>query len=726
MRIAVDTILSAAPGEMIVSGVADDGGRLIVLLAEPIYPALGDVLEVAGEEGVYQDEYGRRHRQIKADRADRVRTSGRLIGPWLRTLPGIGEDRSKRLLERFGPDLLDVLDDPARIPEVAEALAPGRPALGQRLAALTVARFVAMRSSESVAVMEAEFLQRLEQIGVSDRRAARLLYRLIGSADAWERLMLRPYAAAAVMPWQEADHLGLRLLASRGDVLSPESHEERLIGACDGAWRTILSAGHTAAPEAEFLLVLNRMGVDAPRALSLGLDARRVLRLPDGGLLRAPGGAYLERQVACEIARIRDAAVGRPTIPPVRQFEDARRPLTDEQRRTVTEILGRRLSLLQGGAGTGKTTTMRVLAAAHEARGGDVLLAALAGKAALRLSRSTGRLAYTIARLINGLERRRRLEEEGQPVPRDLPYLGPGTMLIVDEGSMVDLASWNRLLRLVPTGGAVVIVGDVAQLPPVGLGRVYHDLVEDGRFLSRLTRTLRQAGDSPIIAAATAVREGRVPAIPKYAGVAPGVYHLDVPSNGLQAALERVYNDLTRGAGASREEMLVLAALRASCGRFCAAMQDRRQAEGAQGVRLGPLAGWVAVGDPVIATRNRYEDGLANGQFGWITGLAPLTVHFDGEDEPREVPPEVAWDLQSAWAITGHRAQGSEARRVVVALEPGALLTREWLYTALTRGTETVILVGPRDILAASVGRRSERWTAFRAAVAAADAIIPA
>ena len=510
MQVAVTDILWSGPSAVIFSGATQDGSRLIVRLQERLRPVPGEVYDVEGTETRYVDRRGNERRQIDARTADRVRTSGALIGPWLRTLPGIGQERAAGLLEHFGNDLLDVLQDASRMEEIGAVLAPARPHLGAKLAALVQARYVGLRSVETVRLCEAEFYARLEEHGVASPAAARSLFRLIGSADAWERLRSHPYAAATVLDWKAADHLGQRLLVARGDVPDPEHHPERLIGACDSAWRRILADGSTAASAPLFLERLRRLGVAPERALQAGIEACRVLR--HGDLLRAPGAAWLERRVARDLCRLAEAQA---TLPAGVAERIARwrgpqgQRLTEEQGRVVLEMLGRSVAVLQGGAGTGKTTTMRVLVNVWEAARGKALLAALSGKAALRLARSTGRPALTLARLVAGLERRSRLSQEGLPVREDLPSIDARTMLVVDESSMVDLATWHRVLRFLPTGARLVLVGDVAQLPPVGLGRVFHDLVDEGRVVSRLTRTLRQAESNPI-----ADSNGKRPPIP--------------------------------------------------------------------------------------------------------------------------------------------------------------------------------------------------------------------
>jgi len=162
------------------------------------------------------------------------------------------------------------------------------------------------------------------------------------------------------------------------------------------------------------------------------------------------------------------------------------------------------------------------------------------------------------------------------------------------------------------------------------------------------------------------------------------------------------------------EEILVITALKRTCTSMNRSMQVRRQLAGVDGIRIGPFAPWVSAGDPIICTRNRYEDGLMNGMIGHANTLAPFTVRWDGDELGRMVPHEAYVDISSAWAITCHRSQGSESRHVIVALDKTELLTREWLYTAITRATEQVILVGPAKQIEAAIMKRSMRTTYFK------------
>jgi exodeoxyribonuclease V alpha subunit len=725
-RLSVSAIIASRDFGCIFTGISEAGERIRVRTYDPVWPAVGEVYDVEGTGTTFRDRWGRDHQQVDRARLTRVRTSGRLLGPWLQNLPGVGEIRAQRLMAAYGHDLLEVLDDPARVQDIAGALEPNRAALAFRLATRVQTAFRDYAERERDGISESSFYQRLEEMSVEDRAAARSLWRLLGN-DAWARLARRPYCAASVLPWRQADHLGIRLLSAAENSREVDLHPDRLAGAVDSVVRDILTAGHTAATQDEVLRRLQRKGVPGRRALEIGLERRRILSGSE--FLHAPGAAYLERDLYAQIERLRSSA---PRWTLARDDEISRAviaaehetglALTGEQRMAVGVLLQQPVGLLQGGAGTGKTTSMRVLVAAWERLGGHVEATALAGKAALKLRQSTGIDVLTIAQVLKRLDERERLEAEGKLEPdqdgeehedgslkKRLPRFVKETLLLVDEASMADLPSLRQLARKLPDGARMLLVGDVAQLPPVGLGQVYHDLVHAGPGLFELTRILRQAEDNPLLDVAAAIRAGQEPHLPPYEGASIGVHFRQCGIEAVPEVMGMIRRELSHADG----DILALAARQTTVKAVCRGEMHRRQEEGASGVRVGPLCPWVAVGDPVIMTTNHYKFGLANGQLGQVTSIDPLSVAWDGEDRSWEVVDEYAVDIASAWAITCHKSQGSDAARVVIGLDSKAMLTRPWLYTAVTRARHQAVLVGPKDLLAEAVGRLGDRTTGF-------------
>lgn len=709
MRVAVTSVLSATAFGTIVGAVDEDGRRLRVRTSDPEPLAIGDVVDVHGEEKSFSDQHGI-HIQIDAPLVLRARTTGALVVPWLATLPGIGRTRARRLAETFGDDLIDVLRDRRRLDDVAAVLAPAQPATGARLSRRLFVEFASRDATETVGMAEGAFMARLEKLGLDDIRAARRLWQLIGSVDAFEKLTARPYLAAGMMAWEKVESLGRSILAARMPADEIEHHPDRLVGAVDACWRDILARGSTAAAPAMLERRLQRLGVTPARAIRLAQERHRTTG--DDRLLRAPGAAYLERCVADHVDRLRRTAASTRQV--TAQPVDVR-GLSEEQRTAVDFVSARPLSVLHGGAGVGKTTTMRAVCAAHEAAGWRVLLCAISGKAALRLARATGRLAYTVARVLLALDAQ---ADDPPPVEPHGIAIEPDTLLVVDEASMVDLVSWSRLLAHVSAGARVVMVGDPAQLPPVGLGRVFHDLVERGVDVFRLGTVVRQGAGNPIIDVSAQLREGRLPPLPRFAGREPGVFHIDCRTDEIEPTALELHRELVLAPDA---DLLMVAARNATGASIARTIQADRRSRGRRGVRFGPLLPWVSVGEPVVATANRYAEALTNGLMGEVVSLEPPTFRFDGEREPRQVSDQALWELASAWCVTVHRAQGSEADTVIVLLDAPGMMNREWLYTAITRATRQVVLVGPREHLDGTALRREQRVTGMPVELARID-----
>lgn len=722
--VVVTQILHQAAASAIFTG-RTDGGRLVRVLVQGLcHPAVGETYEVAGNEEDRR-EYGRVVRQISASSVRRTRTSGALIMPWLQALPGVGPTRANRLWEAFGNDLVDALGDADRIDDIGAALEPTRIHLGRRLAERVHEAAVAKADEDDRAIAEARFRLRLEGLGVTDRQAVDRLWRLIGSVDAEEKFLAAPYMAAALLPWERADHVGRRVLADRG-VEDVDRAPERLVGMCDATVRELLAWGDCAWPLDTILDRLKRKTGDrdlAWDAATLGHQAGAWIEGVNG-LLRAPGAAWLEDDLATRFGLMIDGRQPGGVVLPndldhaLQRAEAATgMSLHEDQRSALRFLVERDLAVLQGGAGTGKTATMRVLVKLWEDAGGRVELCALAGKAALQLSRSTGRLARTVARLVAALEQRRRLEDEGRGVdlPPEWPRLDARTLMIIDEASMLDVGSWHRLVSLMPPGCRLLAVGDDGQLPPVGIGAIFHQLVGDARITARLSKIHRQGDGSSIPLCAAAIRTGALPEIEPYSGHRPGVSIVECCSpDAVLDAVEQVTAEL--GGHYGDGSLMICAALRSTVDQIndrfaCRRMASTPTALAAPGVR-------VSAGDPVVCTRNRYDLGLMNGSLGHVIEVSPeaggALVHWDGEEEPVLMSADALRDVALAYAITAHRAQGSAATRVIVPIEANRIVTRQWLYTAVTRATEQVVLVGSREHLQAALARETRRQTGFR------------
>jgi exodeoxyribonuclease V alpha subunit len=513
----------------------------------------------------------------------------------------------------------------------------------------------------------------------------------------------------------------------------------RLVGAVDAVVKATLADGHT-------VLTQERLRCSLPRLLecstgsntvdaAIAAGERNGAILPVSGGWRAPGAALLEDNVAAKLRRMLGSSYPRPVrIPPPEQLarlldrmSNPLRPLHGEQKSAAFKVMEHAIACLQGGAGVGKTYTLKIVCDLYENLGGRVLLGALAGKAALRLARSTGRPAFTLARIIGQLAEResieRALREPGLDAPtaanfserlKSLVKIDDRTLVVLDEASMIDLPTLHAILRHMPEGARLLLTGDAAQLPPIGFGLVYHALVSDAHITANLTVIHRQAPESGIPTVSAAIRERRMPLFTEYQGIADGVSFVHCESGLIGDVVERIVLQL----GGYSNGVLVVSPTKKGPGGVDALngrLHERLHPSGdpAHDIK-GFNAQYYTIRDPVMWLRNDYSRGLFNGQIGQIKSIPDspgerwLEVLFDGESSSRTLQLEDLMDLTLAHAITCHKLQGSQAARVVVPIYESRVLDPSWVYTAITRAERQVILVGDLAVLRLALKRP---WT---------------
>lgn len=609
---------------------------------------------------------------------------------------GIGPASAHRLRDGLGDDLPRALAD-GDVATLATILGEGR-------AADLVS---AWRERQGLA----DIVLWLAEAGFDRRLAGRVL--ALWGVGAARRLHGRPYDLMALAPWATVDR------AARRMGVGPRA-PERLVASVEGVLYERFEEHHTWIPRAALLAeVARRLGPgtnDAARALDLALSERAAFEV-DGGF--QPGGAYMmERYVADRLRKMLSSGAGGDLVS---------RPVTDagidawldgpeasdvpaldpEQRRAVLLALRAPVGLLVGGAGVGKTTVLRAVCGAAARHGQAVHLIALAGRAAVRMAEATGHPASTVAAFLGRVE-------SGEVT------LGGQSLVVVDEASMIDLPTFYRLLRRMPGGCRLLLVGDDAQLPPIGFGLAFHELVSFPDIPKvTLVRVHRQAEATGIPQVAAAVRAGTLPAMGRtLEGPGFGVTFLDGSAGGA-ATLDDVV-DAVATCGGWRDDLRVLCPTKG--GTVGAdAVNARLHALLTHGRDRMPGRGF-AVGEPVMFLRNDYRLGLRNGSLGTVTGIADgiLEADFDGVTHALSGPS--LDDTALAYAVTVHKAQGSAFRRVVVPVAQTRLLDRSLVYTAITRAREQAVLVGDRKAFARAVTSTAHahaRMTGLRAALLA-------
>ncbi len=492
------------------------------------------------------------------------------------------------------------------------------------------------------------------------------------AADPWRLLEL-----ADVRP-VDADRLARA-------VVGPSSLRDGRRGCALAAYILSRAArdGHTAAPTGTVTAALAGLDVaEPPAAVAAAVQAERLLRFSgEPELLGLPRYAGAEQAVAAGLVRLLRTAGPLVTPEGVAAVTGG---LDPAQVTGLQAAAAYGVSVLTGGPGTGKSRTVAAVVALARARGRRLVLAAPTGRAAKRLEELTEEPAQTVHRLL-GAQGTRGDFARGASWPLD------ADIVVVDEASMLDVELAAAVLDACADGTHLLLVGDPAQLPSIGAGRVLADLLEAGTApATELTTLHRQAAGGAIARLATAVRGGELPPVDD-----PDREVVVVPARGGEEAARRtvqlVTDSIPRALGIPAAEVQVVTPVhRGPAG--TAALNAALKTE------LNPGPGAVRgfdIGDRVVATANHPEAGFANGEVGTVTAAAGggLVVAFPAG--PVTVPAKALGDLRHGWAITVHRAQGSEWPAVVVVLpgEAAGLLSRPLVYTALTRAERHLSVV---------------------------------
>ena len=634
---------------------------------------------------------------------------------------GVGPVTAQRIVDHFGLQTLDVIRyQPGKLAEVD--------GIG-----LNKAQVIAQGFAEHYE-MQASMVF-LQSLGIATGSATRI-YRQYG-ARTEELLRANPYQMV-----DDVDGVGFRTAdrIARNMGLAEDSLPRMKAGLLHVLKDTAAGEGHTCLPQKLLLdwaaRLLNVENADRlEEALArLAIDNRVILEQVEGEVMAwLPTYRWAERDVA---VRLRDLVEGQEElfwedIGEVVDEEAADREieLAGEQRQAVVTALEKGVSVITGGPGTGKTTCINCLIGSLESVGLAVALAAPTGRAAKRMTEATGHEAKTLHRL---LEYGRGEEGEGT-FKRDDSNPLEADAIIVDEASMIDLLMMHRLLKAVPPGCRLILVGDADQLPSVGAGDVLRDIISSGMVpVVRLQRIYRQAQSSLIITNAHRVNQGQMPELKRRDG---DFFFERKPTaqEALASTLALVGHRLPGFGGwdALRDIQVLTPTRKGELGvnALNLKLQEAFNPPALNKKELAVGEGLFRCGDKVMQVKNNYGlawrrvevdgneetgEGVFNGDMGFLTDVDSegrmLTVLFD---DGREVVYDAtaADELQLAYAISIHKSQGSEFPVVVLPLigGPPMLLTRNLLYTAITRARNLVVITGREDCIANMVSNNRIR-----------------
>ncbi|MCX4525950.1 MULTISPECIES: ATP-dependent RecD-like DNA helicase [unclassified Streptomyces] len=683
-------------------------GDLLTVVGSLLGAQPGESLRMEGRWGSHP-QYGRQFTVENYSTILPATIQGirRYLGSGL--IKGIGPKIADRIVEHFGLDTLDVIEgEPKRLIEV--------PGLGPKRTRLIGAAWEEQKAIKEVMVF-------LQGVGVSTSIAVRIYKKY---ADASISVVKnQPYRLAADV-WGIGFLTADRIAQAVG---IPHDSPERVKAGLQYALSQSTDQGHCFLPEERLIadgvkLLQVDTGLVIECLAELAADPEGVVResVPDPQGGPDPLTAvYLvpfhraELSLVGQVRRLLNAEEDR--MPGFRDVDWAKAldwlagrtgaKLAPEQREAVQLALTRRVAVLTGGPGCGKSFTVRSIVELARAKKAKVVLAAPTGRAAKRLSELTGADASTVHRLLELKPGGDAAYDRERPLDADL--------VVVDEASMLDLLLANKLVKAVAPGAHLLLVGDVDQLPSVGAGEVLRDLLAEGGPVPavRLTRIFRQAQQSGVVTNAHRINTGAPPItdglpdfflFPEEDTEEAGRLTVDVAARRIPARFGldprrdiQVLAPMHRGpAGAGNLNGLLQQAI-------TPARPDLPEK------RFGGRV--FRVGDKVTQIRNNYEkgaNGVFNGTVGVVTGLdvdeQRLTVRTEEDEEVAYEFSELD-ELAHAYAVTIHRSQGSEYPAVVIPVTTGAwmMLQRNLLYTAVTRAKKLVVLVGSRKALGQAV-----------------------
>jgi exodeoxyribonuclease V alpha subunit len=650
-----------------------ESGEGFALVGPVAHLAAGDRAEVSGEWQTHS-RYGRQLRAQGALPLDPVDREGQIA--YLTSLRHIGQARAERLVDEHGEKVLQAIAaDPQR------AFSSLRGVSADQAAAATES----WHASRAVRDLHVQ----LAPHGLAHLAAP--IHARYGERS-MTVLHEDPYRLTEVegVGFARADKIALA-----ADV-PPESSRR--------AQAAALFALQEAEQQGNSFLPLDELARRTARLLGLAPDPEVLAEAP--GLTLDEGRVYRTSTHQSELA-VAATLAARLAAPPHLDHDPGEAPragLTDEQWSAVRGAFASRISVLTGGPGVGKTVCTREIVAEAEAAQATIALCAPTGRAARRLEEATGHEAMTIHRLLEWMPGRQPTYRPGHPLPAEL--------VIVDESSMLNLRLAEVLLDGLAETTHVVLVGDADQLPPIGAGKPFEDLIASGAApVVRLSQIFRQAARSMITTAAHEINRGRQPHLEPADGQERDFFFIERPS--AERALETVVEVVAERVPKRFEldpirDVQVLAPMyRGPVG--IDALNERLQtALNADGKPA--LNERFRIGDRLIQTRNSHELGLMNGSIVFLREDRPdeEAIAVDTDDGGSLVIPygETA-TLRLAYAISVHKAQGCEVPLVVGVCHRShsRMLTRPLLYTAITRARQSCVLVGDLPALAGAVSR---------------------
>lgn len=677
----------------------------ITVTLNGIAPLIGQLLEIEGE-WVKHPKFGQQFKATTYKTVAPTEISG--IEKFLASgaINGIGPAMAKKIVAEFGEKTLEVI---AKSPNELLKI----PGIGKKTAEKISTSYLEQSELTEIMVW-------LENHGISNTYAGKIFAKYGSFAiDIMEKDIYRLFQDIEGIGFLTADKLAFNLGIQRED-------KRRIISGIDYALMQLCNNGHCCIPEmalvdktAKILQVNNQIIFTI---LKERIDNGSLNTEVVGGetLIYPPYLYYAEKKVAMRLLQLQQATepLSEDNLSLfIKVWEkDNQIQLAQKQKEAIKACLHHGVLVLTGGPGTGKTTVIKGILSILKAQGLKIRLAAPTGRAAKRLSETTGQKALTIHRL---LEANNLAQDDNLQLgfSKDINDQLDADVIILDEVSMVDIVLMHHFLNAVPDGCRIILVGDTDQLPAVGPGSVLKDIIRSQKIPAiRLDEIFRQAQTSMIIQNAHIINAGRLPDLRKqYSDFV--FYELNDDTSVTQKILDLCTKDLHHEGFDVLKDVQVLSPMhRFLCGveNLNLMLQERLNPKKNQD-ELKYSSQTFRVGDKVMHIRNNYQKNVFNGDIGFIQDINNEKLTVDYFDHIVTYEKNELNELTLAYASSVHKSQGSEYKVVIIPLSTShyIMLQRNLLYTAITRAKQKVIIIGSKKALMTAVqsNRTQKRYT---------------
>lgn len=677
----------------------------ITVTLNGIAPLIGQLLEIEGE-WVNHPKFGQQFKATTYKTVAPTEISG--IEKFLASgaINGIGPAMAKKIVAEFGEKTLEII---AKSPNELLKV----PGIGKKTAEKISASYLEQSELTEIMVW-------LENHGISNTYAGKIFAKYGSFAiDIMEKDIYRLFQDIEGIGFLTADKLAFNLGIQRED-------KRRIISGIDYALMQLCNNGHCCIPEmalvdktAKILQVNNQIIFTI---LKERIDNGSLNTEVVGGetLIYPPYLYYAEKKVAMRLLQLQQSTepLSEDNLSLfIKVWEkDNQIQLAQKQKEAIKACLHHGVLVLTGGPGTGKTTVIKGILSILKAQGLKIRLAAPTGRAAKRLSETTGQKALTIHRL---LEANNLAQDDNLQLgfSKDIDDQLDADVIILDEVSMVDIVLMHHFLNAVPDGCRIILVGDTDQLPAVGPGSVLKDIIRSQKIPAiRLDEIFRQAQTSMIIQNAHIINAGRLPDLRKqYSDFV--FYELNDDTSITQKILDLCTKDLPHEGFDVLKDVQVLSPMhRFLCGveNLNLMLQEQLNPKKNQD-ELKYSSQTFRVGDKVMHIRNNYQKNVFNGDIGFIQDINNEKLTVDYFDHIVTYEKNELNELTLAYASSVHKSQGSEYKVVIIPLSTShyIMLQRNLLYTAITRAKQKVIIIGSKKALMTAVqsNRTQKRYT---------------